>query len=165
MASEEEDTKKRKRGGMLVPLVAGLVLALAGGGGGFWAVTSGPFAPPPPEVPAGEEMVDAEAPRLPPTDAVFVELEPVVISLGGISGRHLLFSAHLEVPAIHQEEVTRLLPRVLDVLNSYLRVVSLDELGEPESLALIRAQILRRIQVVTGAGRVSDLLVTQFVVN
>ena len=65
----------------------------------------------------------------------------------------------------HAAEVTRLSPRVLDVLNGYLRVIAVDELSDPTSLARLRAQMLRRIQVVTGAGRVSDLLVTQFVVN
>jgi len=53
----------------------------------------------------------------------------------------------------------------MDVLNSYLRVISISELSEPTSLARLRAQMLRRIQVVTGTGRVRDLLVTQFLVN
>ena len=56
-------------------------------------------------------------------------------------------------------------PRVLDVLNSYLRVVEIDELSEPTSLLRLRAQMLRRVQIVTGEGRVRDLLITQFVVN
>jgi flagellar FliL protein len=76
-----------------------------------------------------------------------------------------MFSAYLEVPPAHEAEVTRLLPRVLDVLNGYLRVIDLTELSDPTSLAVLRAQILRRIQTVTGPGRVQDLLVTQFVVN
>ena len=62
-------------------------------------------------------------------------------------------------------EVSLLSPRVMDVLNSYLRVISITELSDPASLARLRAQMLRRIQIVTGEGRVRDLLVTQFVVN
>jgi flagellar FliL protein len=103
---------------------------------------------------------------LPLPDTVFVPLDTVVVSLGpAVAGRQLLFTAHLEVPGQHVEEVTRLIPRVLDVLNGYLRVIDVAELGEPTSLAILRAQLLRRIQVVTGDGRVNDLLVTQFVVN
>lgn len=157
--------KKGGRGGLLLPLLLGLALAGAAGGAGFWAVTAGPFA-------SGDGSARGEASghvaddAAPLPDTVFVALEPVVISLGPeLAGRHLMFAGHLEVPAEHEEEVTHLLPRVLDVLNGYLRVVSIAELGEPTSLALIRAQILRRIQVVTGNGRVRDLLVTQFVVN
>jgi flagellar FliL protein len=32
-------------------------------------------------------------------------------------------------------------------------------------MARLRAQMLRRIQVVTGEGRVRDLLITEFVLN
>ena len=65
----------------------------------------------------------------------------------------------------YADEVMTLSPRVLDVLNSYLRVVEIDELSEPTSLLRLRAQMLRRVQIVTGEGRVRDLLITQFVVN
>ena len=103
---------------------------------------------------------------MPGPDVVFLPLEPVIISLGPeVRGEHLMFTAHLEVPRRHEAEVEHLVPRVLDVLNSYLRVISLEEISDPTSLAILRAQILRRIQVVTGPGRVQDLLVTQFVVN
>ncbi len=163
MAATDGSTGKARRG-LLVPLVAGLGLAATAAGGGYWAVTQGPFAP---AAGAGEDRgaQDAERPD-PLPDTVFVALDPVVVSLGpAVAGRQLLFTAHLEVPAQHADEVTRLVPRVLDVLNSYLRVVDMAEIGEPTSLAIMRAQLLRRIQVVTGDGRVNDLLVTQFVVN
>lgn len=167
MAATDGSTGKARRG-LLVPLVAGLGLAAAAAGGGYWAVTQGPFAPDTGEGEgAGENRgaQDAERPD-PLPDTVFVALDPVVVSLGPeMAGRQLLFTAHLEVPAQHADEVTRLVPRVLDVLNSYLRVVDMAEISEPTSLAIMRAQLLRRIQVVTGDGRVNDLLVTQFVVN
>jgi flagellar FliL protein len=153
----------RKRGIML-PLLIGVVLAAAGGGGGYWAVTQGPFAPEP------VAMLDPEAAPLEPTaapiDTAFVPLETVIITLGSAeTGRHLIFTAELEVDPDHEAEVARLSPRVLDILNSYLRVISLAELSDPSSLGRLRAQMLRRVQVVTGVGRVHDLLITQFVVN
>ena len=58
-----------------------------------------------------------------------------------------------------------LMPRVLDVLNTYLRAVEVRDLEEPAALARLRAQMLRRIQVVTGEGRVRDLLIAEFVLN
>jgi flagellar FliL protein len=162
MAATSAETEDKKKGGMLMPLLVGIVLALLAGGGGFWAVTTGPLAP------AAGPPVDEETEviEMAPSDAVFVSLDPVVITLGPeVAGRHLMFTAYLEVPPAHEAEVTRLLPRVLDVLNGYLRVIDLTELSDPTSLAVLRAQILRRIQTVTGPGRVQDLLVTQFVVN
>lgn len=163
MDASEEDGGGKKRGGMMVPLLLGLVLALVGGGGGYWAVTMGPLASEPPEEMA-DDMPDGT--EMPGADVVFVPLEPVVVSLGPVSGnRHLMFTAHLEVPSAYEEEVTTLVPRILDVLNSYLRVIDIAEIGEPTSLAVLRAQVLRRMQVVSGPGRINDLLVTQFVVN
>jgi flagellar FliL protein len=159
---DSPDAPPRRRRGLLLPLLIGLVLAAGGGAGGYWAVTAGPFAPAPDAV--------AEAappgPAAPPLTVAFVPLETLVISLGpGETSRHLMFTAELEVDPVHREEVALLSPRVLDVLNGYLRVISLSELSDPASLARLRAQMLRRIQVVTGPGRVHDLLVTQFVVN
>lgn len=156
---------KRKKS-LIIPLVIGVILALCGGAGGFWAMTRGPFAvSPTPELAADDATDDAE-PAGPPVMVSFVPLETLVISLGpNETSRHLMFTAELEVDPAYLAEVTQLSPRVLDVLNSYLRVISLSELSDPSSLARLRAQMLRRIQVVTGAGRVQDLLVTQFVVN
>jgi flagellar FliL protein len=164
MAVADTETEGKKKGGILMPLLVGIVLAVLAGGGGFWAVTSGPLAPA--TAPPMEDAAEPETEDVAPVDVVFVSLEPIVITLGPeVAGRHLMFTAYLEVSPNHEAEVTRLLPRVLDVLNGYLRVIDLSELSDPTSLAVLRAQMLRRIQTVTGPGRVHDLLVTQFVVN
>jgi flagellar FliL protein len=161
LADSEAPPRKR---GLLLPLLIGLLLAAVGGGGGFWAVTMGPFAPKPEA--QSTDSAEPEGAVTPPVAVAFVPLETLVISLGAEqAARHLMFSAELEVDPIHHAEVSLLTPRVLDVLNSYLRVISISELSDPASLARLRAQMLRRIQVVTGPGRVNDLLVTQFVVN
>ena len=39
------------------------------------------------------------------------------------------------------------------------------DIEDPAALARLRAQMLRRIQVVTGEGQVRDLLITEFVLN
>jgi flagellar FliL protein len=57
------------------------------------------------------------------------------------------------------------MPRILDVLNSYLRAISFAMSKTPSAMARLRAQMLRRVQIVTGEGRVRDLLVTEFVLN
>ena len=63
------------------------------------------------------------------------------------------------------DEVETVLPRVTDVLNSYLRALELDDLRDPLALTRLRAQMLRRIQVVVGKERVRDLLIMEFVLN
>jgi flagellar FliL protein len=57
------------------------------------------------------------------------------------------------------------LPRIVDVMNSYLRAIDPAEFDDSAALVRMRVQLLRRIQIVTGDGRVRDLLVTEFVLN
>lgn len=156
-AKADEAPKKKSK----LPLLLGLVAMLVLGGGGFFAVYSGMLFGHPADH-AGEGAPPVEA--LP--DIAFVPVEPMVITLGtGNSMRHLRFAAQLEVAKTYQPDVLLLLPRILDVLNGYLRAVEVAQLEDPTALIRLRAQMLRRVQIVTGDGRVRDLLVTEFVLN
>ena len=157
---EEEPKKKRSK----LPLIIGLVLAILGGAGGFFAVQSGLILGSDNHAEVDEPQ-EEEAPT-PFPDVAFLPVDPLVISLGRESqNRHLRFRAQLEVATSHQEEVQSVMPRVVDVLNGYLRAVELRDLETPSALFKLRAQMLRRVQVVTGVGRVKDLLVMEFVLN
>jgi flagellar protein FliL len=150
----EEPPKKRSK----KPLLIGLVLALMLGAGGFYATFTGLLF--------GHAVEHAAPGAEDLPDIAFVPVEPVVISLGGAAqGRHLRFTSQIEVEAAYTADVTLLLPRILDVLNGYLRAIEVAELEDPAALVRMRAQLLRRIQVVTGQGRVRDLLITEFVLN
>ncbi len=147
------------------PLMLGLVLALLGGGGGFYVMQSGLLGA------SGAQAVhdahDVAAPsaaigKMP--DIAFVPVDPIVISLDGRSG-HLRFRAQLEVGSDYKAEVERLMPRIVDVLNNYLRALETEDLANGTSLARLRAQMLRRVQIVTGGGRINDLLIMEFVLN
>lgn len=155
-APAEEAPKKKSR----LPLMLGLVLMLGLGGGGFFAVYTGKIMAPPDQHAEVAPVVAA----LP--DIAFVPITPMVVSLGnGKAMRHLRFTAQLEVAKGYSADVTLLLPRILDVLNGYLRAVEVAQLEDPTALIRLRAQMLRRVQIVAGEGRVRDLLVTEFVLN
>ncbi len=148
------------RGGRLA-LVLGVVAALLLGGGGFFAVWSGMvLSPGHADDPGRTER--ATVPDMP--DVAFVPLEPLTINLSD-AGRHLRFRAELEVAASRKADVEALMPRVIDAMNSYLRAIALEDLERPAALVRLRAQMLRRIQIVTGEGRVKDLLIMEFVLN
>lgn len=148
-----------------LPLVLGLVLAIIGGGGGFYAVKSGLFPGSNPDA-GGEEPARHGAMGIPDatSDITYVAIEPLLISLPEKQS-HLRFRAQLEVPTTRASEVEKLMPRVVDVLNTYLRALKTEDLTDGASLARLRAQMLRRIQIVMGNGRVNDLLIMEFVVN
>ena len=156
--SEPEEVPKKKS---KLPLILGLMLMLALGGGGFFAVYSGMVLGHGKE---DHERKEVHVAALP--DIAFVPISPMVVSLGSEpSGRYLHFTAQLEVAKAHEADMVLILPRVLDVLNGYLRAVEVRELEDPTALVRLRAQMLRRVQMVAGDGRVRDLLVTEFVIN
>jgi flagellar FliL protein len=172
-----------------VPLIIGLVAAIAFGAGGFYAsytsllknliggmdaaaqktaAAAGTINGIGPETSyAGGRSATAGTESLTgPLTATFVEIDPLVVSLGtGQSLAHLRFRGHLEVNPGAEEAVQALMPRVMDVLNGYLRATRPEELTDPTMLIRLRAQMLRRVQLVVGEGVVKDLLVSEFVLN
>src|SRR5262245_26172938 len=108
-------------------LILGLVAALALGGGGFYAIYAGLIDP------MGLLHHEPEAESL-LGDVAFVPMEPIMISLGAEARAKLLrFAGQLEVAPEHAAEVAALMPRVLDVLNTYLRAVEVRDLEEPSA--------------------------------
>ncbi len=150
-----EDVPVRKRSRL--PLLFGLVAALVAGGAGFYATWSGLI---------GAPETEATPQPGPIPDLAFVPVDPIVVSLGqNARSKHLRFTAQLEVNRLAEADVALLMPRILDVVNGYVRAVDVARLEDPAALVVLRAQMLRRIQLVTGEGRVRDLLITEFVLN
>lgn len=153
---QEVAPKKSKK-----PLIIGVILAFVLGGGGFFAAYSGMILGSDSAVAAKGETAVGPLP-----DIAFVPVDPLIITLGSSqAGRNLRFSSQIEVSSAYVADVTLLLPRIVDVMNGYLRAIDPAQLDDPAMLLRIRAQLLRRIQMVTGNGRVRDLLVTEFVMN
>ena len=159
-AVADAPAEPEKRGKM--PLLIGLVLAILGAGGGFYAVSSGLLSGS--DDHATDAELNATAEALP--NVSFVEVDPIMISLiGNQNVKHLRFRAQLEVDAAYQQDVTHVMPRVVDVLNGYLRALDLADLQDPMALIRLRSQMLRRVQMVVGKERVKDLLIMEFVLN
>jgi flagellar FliL protein len=152
-----QPTTERRRIGRR-PLLAGLALAPFAAAGGYLAVRSG-------VLPTGSAETETGS-AAEPLGVVFLPVTPMVISIGrGGLTRHLRFEAQLEVDPLKAQDVALLMPRVVDVLNGFLRAVDVTDLEDPAALLRLRAQMLRRVQIVTGEGAVRDLLVMEFVVN
>ena len=154
-----ENTKTSK-----APLIIGLVLALLGAGGGFFAVSAGLLFGKSAQnegeaAHSTENAVDDLA-----APVAFLPLDPLVISLPG-DQRFLRFTAQLEVAPSAKAEVEAVRPRIVDVVNGYLRAVDIGELADPAALIRLRGQLLRRVQIVAGADNVLDLLIMEFVLN
>ncbi|MCR9127391.1 MAG: flagellar basal body-associated FliL family protein [Rhodobacteraceae bacterium] len=156
-ASPPEPGVKRSK----LPLLLGIFLAMLGGGAGYFSVSSG-------IVRLGEspsETAETATPGAAP-EVEYVPIDPMIISLNDNGSiLHLRFSAQIEVDARYKADVTRLMPRIVDVLNTYMRALDLDDLRDAQALTRLRVQMLRRIQVVVGEGRIGDLLIMEFVLS
>lgn len=162
MSDAAEEAPEQPEKSSKLPLLIGGVLAILGAAGGYFAVSSGLGGSP-----ATEEAQEAasEAPDALP-DVAFVEVEPIVISLVASNNiGHLRFRANLEVEAAYRKDVEHVLPRVTDVMNGYLRALDVKDLKDPMALIRLRSQMLRRVQLVVGDGRVRDLLIMEFVLS
>ncbi|WP_114965500.1 flagellar basal body-associated FliL family protein [Alkalilacustris brevis] len=138
-------------------LFIGLTVALALGAAGFLTVHSGLLF-------SGVGALRATGAEA--RNVTFLPLDPITITLqDGERTRHLRFAASLEVERSAMNAVTRLMPRILDVLNSYLSALEPETLAAPGTLLRLRAQMLRRVRIVAGEDDVRDLLITEFVLN
>lgn len=146
------------------PLLIGVVLAILGGAGGFAATRMG-------LLPIGAAGIEdtasiAEKESVVTDDVVFIALEPMTISMPPGSDRRLLrLVAQLDVAPENAAAVEALTPRILDILNTYLRALRVEDFESPTALLRLRTHMLHRVQVVTGQGVVRDLLITEFVLN
>ena len=159
-ASEASVASEKPSRSGLKGLLFGLIGAAALGGASFYAVHSGLVDQ------LMKPSTGARQAQAILGEVAFVPMDPIMISLPpGANARLLRFTGQLEVAPAHAAEVTALMPRIIDVLNTYLRAVDVRDLEDPAAAIRLRAQMLRRVQVVTGEGRVRDLLVTEFVMN
>ena len=139
----------------LVPVVLAIVAAAAG----YIAadrLLSGKTAPAE-SPPHGADHADSALPFS------FVPLDPMTVSLG--DSRLLRFGAQVEVLPGSEEYVAALMPRMIDVLQDYLRAVGPEDLSRTGVLYKLRSQMLRRLQMVAGPEHVRDLLIMEFVLN
>ena len=155
------------------PLIIGVVLMIIGGIGGYFATSSGliPLSREAPTEenenrPTQQDASDIEQAVEPLPDIEYVALDPVVVTMIHTEQVfNLRFRAQLEVNAPYKEDVEKITPRIIDVLNSYLRALEIEDFKDGFALTKIRGQLLRRFQAVAGKGRIRDVLVMDFTLN
>jgi len=166
-----EGAARKGRGkALLLPAAVALLL----GGGAFYAVTAGWVVFPALSGAAHDITRSTEASAMIAdgasggADAIpaYVAFDPFVVSLGPESkSRHLKLELQAETAPGREADVADYTPRIRDILNTFLRAVDARDLANPRSMARLRAQMLRRVQLVTPEGSVRDLLIQEFVLN
>ena len=159
MAENKEDNeteeKPKKKGGMLIAIILALVLGGGGGAAGYMGFIPLPFL----QGDTDEKMPDI-------SNTIFISLPKIVVTLGeDAQAKHLRAQFAIETDPNYEERVNTLQPRLMDVFNTYLRVVEEKELTNPERFQNLQAQMLRRARLVAGEAAIKNLLVQEFVLQ
>lgn len=155
--TSNQTADSKPRSGLLRPMIFGVAGAIILGGGAFYAAYSGLLSFPrdlrPTSVTASSEFA-------------FVPIEVITVSLPPQSGARLVrVAGQIEVTSASHEEMMRLQPRFIDVIITYLHAVEVADLRQPAALIRLRAQLLRRLQVIAGGDHVKDFLITEFLLD
>lgn len=169
---EEGKGKSKKKLFIIIGIVAFLVIG--GGAGAFFA---GAFSSPPPE---GEHAADgaahgedgehagageAEDPAKPPT---YYNVPDMIVNLQAERGRPVFLKIsmslelkdELDVPAVE-----RVLPRVIDNFQVYLRELRVDELRGSAGMYRLREELLIRVNQAVAPVKVKDVLFREMLVQ
>ncbi|HWW47102.1 MAG TPA: flagellar basal body-associated protein FliL [Xanthobacteraceae bacterium] len=137
-------------------MVGALVLALAGGAGGYYFF----FAP-------GGGAEHAKAKPVPPP--LFVDVPEMLVNLSVAPGervQYLKVRAVLEVKDQPQVvQVTPVLPRVVDLFQTYLRELRPTDLHGSMGLFRLKEELTRRVNAAVSPGQVNAVLFKEVVIQ
>ncbi|MFT6072267.1 MAG: flagellar FliL protein [Alphaproteobacteria bacterium] len=155
----KENAEKPKKGKLGIILII-LGILIAGGGG----VAVGYLGMIPAGLMGGNADKSVPLPSI--ENTIFIKLPPITIPLGqNAKAKHLRAVFSLETDSNYEERIEKLRPRLMDMLNTYLRAVEEKELTNPERFQNLQAQMLRRARLVAGESAIKNLLVQEFILQ
>jgi len=97
-------------------------------------------------------------------DTSYLELSPLTISLQD-NARILKIGITLETLAGEEDYIDPNDPKIRDAFMGYLRALRLEQIEDAAFMAQMRAQLLRRAQLILGVENVRGILITDFLVR
>lgn len=169
---KEEESKGGGKGGIVMIVAAALIsLGIGAGGAFFFASTQVPPPAPPTEVATAESEATELAAKQKKQTNDFKDrlygLEPLVVNVTGDGyNRFLKLKVELEGDdPMLKDELDARLPQVRDALIVLLSSKQLSDITDFEGKALLKEDILERVNDVLETGMVKSVLFTEFVVQ
>ncbi|WP_298127015.1 flagellar basal body-associated FliL family protein [Brevundimonas sp.] len=103
-----------------------------------------------------------------PDGITFLTLPDLVVNVQAADGRptHLKLKLTLEMSDSHQAEVLQgQMPRLQDMLQSFLRELRPEELQGSAASFQLRAELARRVNLILAPGKIDAVLIEEMLVN
>lgn len=154
-----------KAGKKKLVVVAAAVAVVIGGGAGAYVtgVLDGLLG----KEPAAHEAVTAEKPGA-PVETTFFTLPDMIVSLntGERKTTFLKMRVSLELTdAGDQAKIERVMPRVVDYCQVYLRELRLDDLRGSAGTLRLREELLRRVNAAVAPVVVANIMLTELFIQ
>jgi flagellar FliL protein len=140
---------------ILLIAVAALVVVVGGGVGGYFYM-------------AHKHAAEAKAAAA-PKPVVFVDLPEVLVNLSSVGSdrtQYLKIKVVLELPEQKMiEQITPIMPRVMDAFQTYLRELRASDLDGSAGLYRLKEELTRRVNVAIAPSHVNAVLFKEIVVQ
>jgi flagellar protein FliL len=160
-ANETTETPAKKGGkGKLILLAVPVVLLLAGAGLWFSGIL--------PHMLGMDKHEEHSAEAAKPVPPTYIDVPEMVANLNSNSHKpsYVKLSARIEVPKPEDaEKVKAALPRLQDMMQTYLREMRPEELRGSAGTYRLREELLVRANAAVAPAKVSDVLFTQMLVQ
>ncbi len=165
---EDDESTEKKGGKKLIIIIAAVVLLLVGGIAAAYFMG---FLDPVVEMVTGgggetleEEEEDPEAPK----QTVFYDLQEMLVNFNSSSGksRFLKIRVTLELESqIAIKKIEKIMPRVVDSFQGYLRELRVGDLNGSAGLYRLREELLIRASAAAAPVKINDVLFKEILIQ
>ena len=141
---------------MMIIVGAALLVLIGGGYGAYYFLS-------------GHKSAEAEAEAAKPKPTTFVDLPEVLVNLSNPSAdrtQYLKLKIVLELPDQKMvEQITPIMPRVMDAFQTYLRELRPSDLDGSAGLYRLKEELTRRVNASIAPARISAVLFKEIIVQ
>ena len=153
--ADEAEAKPKRSKLRLVLFAAAPLLLIGGAAGGYFLFLK----------PKGEDVAAVPAPK----PATFFDVPEVMVNLssaGTERSQYLKVKIVLELPdAALAQQITPLMPRVMDTFQVFLREMRPADLEGSAGLFRLKEELTRRVNLAIAPGRINAVLFKEFIVQ
>ncbi len=161
---EEDGEESSKKGGKKFILLIGIFLLLVVGGTAAVYFTG--MLDPLLAMISGEEGGQDEGGMV--TDAVFYEVPEILVNLNTGSRKSTFLKIRVSLEVAKQsdiERIERMMPRIIDNFQSYLRELRVEDLKGSAGMYRLREEMLVRVSAAVAPAKINDVLFKEMLVQ